>query len=174
MKKFLPVLFCGLCLLIAAPLHAKNNDLADAMQVIDTYVETYQKGDANSLLKLMSKDFQAETKEEWAELPHLFQLKSILLQKSEYEIIAIEKDAYDDEVEIAVTVSLIMPDIDQIMSTIPESVLDEFETDAELIEFMVKKLPELLVNAEKFDKNEERIDITLIKENGRWKVDEEY
>lgn len=173
MKKLICALFCTLCLLAAAPLYAQTNDLTAAMQAIDTYIETYRSGTPDDLLKLMTKDFQGQTKDEWAEIPGLFELKSLLLQKSEYEIVMLEKDTYDGRVEIEAAVALIMPDIEQIFSTIPESALNELETDAEVLGYMLKKLPELLTNTEKYDKTEEEIDILLVKENGQWKIDEE-
>lgn len=174
MKKLALALIACLCALTAVPGYAQNNDLIDAMQVIDAYIDAYRQGDADGLLKLMSKDFQKETREEWSETPSLFQLKSLILNTAEYEIIAVEKDTYDDEVYIEAVVVLTMPDLDQVFAGVPESTLDEFETDEEMIQFMVKKLPDLLKNTAKYDKSEEDFDITLVKEDGQWKIDEEY
>lgn len=174
MKKLIFALFACLCVLVAAPVYAQNNDLIDAMQVVDNYIEAYRKGDSDALLKLMTKEFHEETREEWAEIPYMFQFKSLILNTAEYEIIAVEKDTYDGEVYIEVVISLTMPDFDQVLASIPESTLKELATDEEMIQFMVKKLPDLLKNSEKYDKTEEDFDITLVKENGQWKVDEEY
>lgn len=163
---------CALLLLSANAARAQGHDLITAIQLTENYFAAVGKGDAKALLKLMTKSNADEFKQQIAAIPSMLKTQALLMQKSEYEIVSARKDSVDDEIEVKVNLNL--PYLPALFKGGPEISRGSFATEYAYLESWSKAAYELLKKAEAPEMDEERMTIVIIKENGAWKIDEEY
>lgn len=167
MKKTIISLLCGLCFLAAVPAYAQTNEVAAATEVVKAYYDMSIKGDVKGSFQYMTKEYRAETEELLAANEGLLELGTLLLQKTEYEIVAVEPDGKDMLVDIVTT----MPDMDQLFLKASGG-LDPNLGEEEFTDALIKNAIELL-KKETFPLAEDEVAMILIKEDGQWKIDDE-
>ena len=169
MKKLALTLLCGLCLLTAAPVYAQTDDVAAATAVIKAYYDTSIKGDVKASMEYMTATYRAETEELLASTDGLMELGVLLLKRSEYEIISVKPQ---DQNMIAI-INVTTPDMDHIFLKASEDINADV-SDEEFTRIIIKEASKLVTQQQDFPMTEDEITMVLIKENGQWKIDEEY
>ena len=172
MKKIVLVLLCAFCLLAAAPVCAKADDIADATKVIKAYYDTGISGDIDGSMKYMSKANQAQFEAEKAEISKhegLMEFSILLAKQSSYEIESVELQGE----EIHARVIMRSPNPESILNKASEGI--DFTNDAEYERFFKHALDIAKIELE--SKTMEMVDKSyatiLIKEDGQWKIDKE-
>lgn len=167
MKKIALTLLCGLCLFVAAPVYAQTNEVA-ATEVVKAYYDTAIKGDVKGSFKYMTKAYRAETEELLAANEGLLELGTLLLTRTEYEIIDMAPDGENMLVDIVTT----MPDMDQLFLKASEG-LDPNLDEAAFTDALIKNAIQL-IKKETFPLAKDDVAMILIKEDGQWKIDDEF
>lgn len=170
MKKILFAFICGLGLLTAMPAYAQDKEIAAATVQLEAYLKANMRGDISAAMDYMTTKYRAQTEEVLQAAPEMREFAVELLKLSIYNIVDIQKQ---NGVVLA-RVAGFMPNMEQIMAKATESLPEEIEVQNmdEVFKAIFVKSCEILQN-EDYETTPFEHNITMLKENGLWKVDAE-
>lgn len=172
MKKLTILILLCLSALLLPGFTTSDPDMTKAKEVLEAYLDAAQRGDINALLEHSAAIHRkAFTENNTMEDP-IFQIGLLVMRNSGMEILDMQKTGKN---EIDATISIAYPNLQPFFESAAESIIAEKGVDvseAVIYQEMGPLLAQYLENVQPENFAEDIARLSLIKEKGKWKVDE--